>query len=236
MKIAITGFAGAGKDTVAGFMKELLEQSETPVKVDRFAAPLKGAAASLFGESFDNRDVKEQFVVVHRQDLLDAIERLSAMLDNRYDLLTPALEHFDAYRSRVQPMRYALSPREFQKVMGTNVVRRINPDAWAERVYRKDTSDSVLLIPDARFLNEINPADHVLLVYNGTSQQPREALHESEHLAFDLSALVESHTGWPMRSMTLYKGKHIRVVDNRNSKEYLAEMSSRILNSILRGQ
>lgn len=236
MKIAITGFAGAGKDTVAGFMKALLEQSETPVEIDRFAAPLKGAAASLFGETFDDRDVKEQFVVVHRHDLLAAIGRLSAMLDNRYDLLTPALEHFDAYRSRVQPMRYALSPREFQKVMGTNVVRRISPDAWAERVYRKDTSDSVMLIPDARFLNEINPADYVLLVYNGPSQQPRDSLHESEHLAFDLSERVDDQLGWPRKSMVQYKGKYIRVVDNLHSKESLELESSRILNSIMRGQ
>lgn len=236
MKIAIAGFAGAGKDTVAGFMKELLEQSETPVEIDRFAAPLKGAAASLFGESFDNRDVKEQFVVVHRQELLEAIERLSVMLGNRYDILTPALDAFDAYRSRVQPMRYSMSPREFQKVIGTDVVRKINDNAFAERVFQKDTSDSVMLIPDARFDNEINPADAAVFVYNGVTLCKKEDLHRSEWLACDLTHVVDAHVGWPHQSMVQYKGKWVYIVDNCNTKEYLESEASRVLQAILRSK
>jgi hypothetical protein len=126
--ISLSGLAGAGKDTVADFLC-----SEYGYQRISFAAPLKDAAAAIFG--WDRE-----------------------MLEGRTGENRQAREAPDAFwAERLGKPNF--SPRRALQELGTDVFRtHFHPDIWLtslENKVRKAGSDERFVITDCRFENEL---------------------------------------------------------------------------------
>lgn len=184
MKIGIIGCAGAGKDTVADIICKL----NPKFSVARFAEPLKYAARRAFGDRYDDRDVKEVRIPV-TEDLADAL------LLAAYDMCNRKLQFSDEELDKAGEL-YAeierfyvgseISPREYQQILGTEVVRKVRDTAFVDAVACRG-GDTV--VPDVRFSNEANVFDLLLYVYRPDS--PRVANHVSEQLARNIAEEIE---------------------------------------------
>ena len=184
MKIGIIGCAGAGKDTVANIICKL----NPKFSVARFAEPLKYAARRAFGERFDDRDVKEVRIPV-TEELADTL------LLAAYDMCNRKLQFSDEELDKAGEL-YAeierfyvgseISPREYQQILGTEVVRKVRDTAFVDAVAFRG-GDTV--VPDVRFSNEANVFDLLLYVYRPDS--PRVANHASEQLARNIAEEIE---------------------------------------------
>lgn len=175
MKVGILGLAGAGKDTFANMLLEHLPD----FKIDRYARPLKELTCRIFGltmEEVEDRVIKEKPVQVSRDVMIQEVfKTLSCSLHFTDEELDKAselfFEHFQSAR--------AMSPREFQKIFGTDVVRAVKPTAWVDRLHSVQGN---LIVPDVRFENEL--CDINFLVMGATGIQ--RPAHPSEHYAWDL--------------------------------------------------
>lgn len=170
-KIGLVGLAGSGKDESAKIIQELLPT----YKIDRYAGLLKETARTVFGDNFDDRDVKEVPVEVNWYKMSTALITLRKKL---------GLGDFDAscFNSLCQRHLFTfepMSPREFQQLLGTEIGRRINPDIWVNYIKRKDEN---LIIPDVRFDNEL--VDFNILITR--HPVPKGTLHSSEVFAAEL--------------------------------------------------
>lgn len=183
MKIGFVGLAGAGKDTAA----EILAAG-IGYKIDRFAAPLKAAAELVFGPDFDKREVKE--VPVHItlglfDDMMDAAFACSyALFGDDQAKLNSAGVLFDRVFAVYDPMRLEpvefISPRTFQQLLGTEVMRQVKDSCFRDRLFTLDN----VLIPDVRFANELDVCDKVfLIVREGQPVPDVTKVHVSEVLA-----------------------------------------------------
>lgn len=180
MKVGILGLAGSGKDTFANMLLEHLPD----FKIDRYARPLKELTCRIFGltmEEVEDRVIKEKPVQVSRDVMIQEVfGTLSAVLNFTDEELDKAselfFEHFQSAR--------AMSPREFQQVFGTDVVRAVKPTAWVDRLHSVQGN---LIVPDVRFENEL--CDMNLLIIR-QHDLPRP-VHTSEHYAWDLGFSAE---------------------------------------------
>lgn len=175
MKIGILGLAGAGKDTFANMLLEHLPD----FKIDRYARPLKELTCRIFGltmEEVEDRVIKEKPVQVSRdvmvQEVFGTLSGVLKFTDEELDKASELFfEHFQSAR--------AISPREFQQIFGTDVVRAVKPTAWVDRL---QSVQGNLIVPDVRFENEL--CDYNILVerFYDVPKPP----HKSEHYAWDL--------------------------------------------------
>lgn len=173
--ISILGLVGAGKDTFAAELQKHLPD----YTIDRYARPLKVLTADIYGctlADLEDRVFKEKPQQVPRDVMLDKV--FSCLVDvlefndEQLDISSELFfEHFSSSR--------AIAPREFQQIFGTDIVRAVKPNAWVDCVRGQDKN---LILPDARFLNEVGDVN--ILVQRFTDI-PRPA-HSSEHLAWDL--------------------------------------------------
>lgn len=178
MKIGILGLAGAGKDTIATKISK-----ELGLSIDRYAAPLKQAALRVFGESFDDRAAKDIAVpwsgTIRQSNGSFAASEMCRDLGFYEDEMLKAgelyYEHIDYLRS--------MSPRRYQQLLGTQLVRTVKPNAFVKRIASKD----LIVVPDVRFDNEL--LDINLFVYRPDIEYKD---HESEKLAQELQDLVQS--------------------------------------------
>ncbi|WEM05749.1 dNMP kinase [Acinetobacter phage vB_AP_P1489] len=182
-KIGLIGLAGAGKDTVAVILQEALKDIGQEFEIDRYASILKEAARQVFGENFDDRDVKEETVFVTPQlwdKLWDAVDYTALNVadgeqyisGHMYDLLmTKADEVFGSLTW--------ISPRLFQQLLGTEVGRAIDANIWVNYLKNQDRN---LIIPDVRFDNEL--VDFNILITR--HPVPKGKLHSSEVFAAEL--------------------------------------------------
>ena len=175
MKIGILGLAGSGKDTFANMLLEHLPD----FKIDRYARPLKELTCRIFNltmEEVEDRVIKEKPVQVSRDtmvhEVFDTLNNVLNFTDEELDKASELyFEHFQSTR--------AMSPREFQQIFGTDVVRAVKPTAWVDRLHSVQGS---LIVPDVRFENEL--CDYNILVLK-EFETPRPQ-HTSEHYAWDL--------------------------------------------------
>lgn len=191
MKIGILGVAGAGKDTFA----ELFLKHRPEFQLMRFAQPLKKAAEHVFGVDFDDRAVKEVPVEVTRE-LYDRMVE-GAMLccsdlgfteqeENEASLyFFEVFQHMDPFVQDEDEMAH-ISPRLYQQLLGTEVIRKARDSAFVDRV-RNQRGDGV--IADCRFGNELPAADALVLVVRPSVFPDTRPEHKSEHLAWDLTDL-----------------------------------------------
>ena len=183
MKIGLIGLAGAGKDTAALLIQKILADNGRAYKIDRFAKPLKDAAREVFGDTFDDRDVKEVPVKVDQDTMIEASFKAlrkcrlnDAEMDKASELFFEHLGFCDY-----------MSPRKFQQLLGTEVGRATRSTVWSDRI-TKSTVD--LIVPDVRFDGEV--VDYNILI----TRHPVGvgSVHASEVLATEMQlGLNESY-------------------------------------------
>lgn len=175
IKVGILGLAGAGKDTFANMLLEHLPD----FKIDRYARPLKELTCRIFNltmQEVEDRVIKEKPKQVSRdvmiQEVFSTLSDVLHFTDEEMDKASELFfEHFQSAR--------AMSPREFQQIFGTDVVRAVKPTAWVDRL--QSVQDN-LIVPDVRFENELCDVNYLLTRFEDV---PRP-IHPSEHYAWDL--------------------------------------------------
>lgn len=151
MKLGFIGLPESGKDTAAEILQRVLREQGFEFEVKKYAGLLKEATRLAFGDNFDDRDVKEERVFVTPEladKIIDATDYIWVKLD-----LDP--EHFELYNDlcvKHIDSKTWISPREFQQLLGTDVVRAIDPDAWVNYLKREDGN---FIVSDVRFTNEL---------------------------------------------------------------------------------
>ncbi|UAW09957.1 dNMP kinase [Acinetobacter phage APK86] len=177
-KVGLIGLAGAGKDTVAVILQEALKERGQVFEIDRYAGLLKETAKAVFGDNFDDRDVKEVMVPFNDKlkrkasyELLYLSGKLNLNVMQCSLYADLCLEHF-AHLDEI-------SPRLFQQLLGTEVGRAIDPDIWVNYLKNQDRN---LIIPDVRFGNE--DVDFNILITR--HPVPKGKLHASEVFAAEL--------------------------------------------------
>lgn len=176
MKIGLIGLAGAGKDTAAEILQRILAEHGKTYKIDRFAKPLKEAAREVFGDKFDDRDVKEVPVKVDQDIMIEASFKALRSCRLTEDEMDKASELFFDHLGFCD----FLSPRKYQQLLGTEVGRATRSTVWSDRITK---SKANLLIPDVRFVGEM--VEHNILIvrkpigFLGT-------VHSSELLATEM--------------------------------------------------
>lgn len=171
-RIGITGLAGAGKDTVGAI---LAEHMPAYYKTS-YAAPLRRAAAMLFGHSDESLKSTPVYVnaKAHRH-LVQAIEHLCAEMQLPYGVLMQECNDLLEQRS--------LSPRKFMQMLGS-AVRRIDEDAFIKHL---QTQPQRQIVCDVRFPNELCDVNILVVRPECAAMQ-----HPSEQYAKDLTDAVLS--------------------------------------------
>lgn len=185
MKIGLVGLAGSGKDTVAILLRELLSDQGHVFEIDRYASLLKKCALVVFGDTFDDRDVKEELVFVTPEladrmiDATDYCQLCLGLNPDEFEIFNDlCVKHLDSLTW--------VSPRLFQQLLGTEVGRTLNPNVWRDHLQNKEGN---LIVPDVRFANEL--CDFNILVRR--HEVPKGVVHSSEALAVDCMTQVIGH-------------------------------------------
>lgn len=182
--VGFTGYAGAGKDTLAAFVRDGLDAVAVPVKMVSFANPIREIAKTL-GFSPYERESKEAVKSVAFFDfeysLMEAIEeQLSGLVleDDLAQLFAFTLEELKEQGCLVGDT-LTISPRRLCQIIGTEGGRRVSERFW-EDVLLNDVGDfeGVALVTDVRFPNEADVCDNV--VYVERKGCVPVAAHESE--------------------------------------------------------
>ena len=192
LKIGLLGLASAGKDTAAEILQRVLAEQGMCFPIMKYAGLLKEATRLAFGDNFDDRDVKEERVFV-TPDLADKIIDAT---DYVWLKLGFSQEHFEIFNDlcvQCIDSKTWISPREFQQLLGTDVVRAIDPDAWVN--YLK-SEDGNFIVSDVRFTNEL--VDYNVLLWRTDICQDDAGVlgHSSEKLAWQCMLDVQ-HTDAP---------------------------------------
>ena len=149
--IGLLGLAGSGKDTAAEILQRVLHEQGIHFEIKKYAGLLKEATRLAFGDTFDDRDVKEERVFVTpalADNIIDATDYIWLKLgfgQEHFELFNDlCIKHIDS--------KTWMSPREFQQLLGTEVIRTIDPDAWVKYLTEQDGN---YIISDVRFANEL---------------------------------------------------------------------------------
>lgn len=185
MKLGLLGLAGSGKDTAAEILQRVLLEQGFEFEIKKYAGLLKEATRLAFGDTFDDRDVKEEQVFVTptlADKIIDATDYIWLKLgfgQEHFELFNDlCIKHIDS--------KTWMSPREFQQLLGTDVVRAIDPDAWVKYLTEQDGN---YIISDVRFANEL--VDYNVLLWRNSGGACM--WHKSE--AFALTLMSDVHTG-----------------------------------------
>ena len=183
--IGLLGLAGSGKDTAAEILQRVLHEQGMHFEIKKYAGLLKEATRLAFGDNFDDRDVKEERVFVTpalADKIIDATDYIWLKLgfgQEHFELFNDlCIKHIDS--------RTWMSPREFQQLLGTDVIRAIDPDAWVKYLTGQDGN---YIISDVRFANEL--VDYNVLLWRNSGGACM--WHKSE--AFALTLMSDVHTG-----------------------------------------
>ena len=183
IKIGICGLAGSGKDTAALILRRVLYEQGKSFEIDRYAALLKKCAQLAFGDTFDDRDVKEELVFV-TPDLADRMIDATDYCQLELGLSPDEFEIWNDLCTKHLDSLTWVSPRLFQQLLGTEVGRTFNPSIWVDYLQNKDKD---LIVPDVRFGNE-NTDVTILITRHAV---PQGVLHSSELYAAELQ-LIEN--------------------------------------------
>lgn len=187
-RIILFGLAGAGKDTVAQMLLDKLAAKGNNVVLAKFATTLKQAAQELFGDNFDDRDVKEVAVHVPFGQVIDVCDDVANKLfGNSEETASCILKAIDVFGELLVNGFLEISPRKFQQLLGTEVVRSIEENAWANKTAEETANPNYkYIITDGRFENEL--LDDAILVYIFRPKVDKELVALKEHAseAFNL--------------------------------------------------
>ena len=185
MKLGLLGLAASGKDTAAEILQRVLLEQGFEFEIKKYAGLLKEATRLAFGDNFDDRDVKEERVFVTptlADKIIDATDYIWLKLgfgQEHFELFNDlCIKHIDS--------KTWMSPREFQQLLGTDVIRAIDPDTWVKYLTGQDGN---YIISDVRFANEL--VDYNVLLWRNSGGACM--WHKSE--AFALTLMSDVHTG-----------------------------------------
>lgn len=178
IKLGLLGLAGSGKDTAAEILQRVLREQGLSFEIKKYAGLLKEATRLAFGDNFDARDVKEERVFVTPEladKIIDATDYVWLKLGFDH-------QHFEQYNelcTRLIDSKTWISPRDFQQILGTDVVRTVDPDAWVKYLTEQDGN---FIVSDVRFANEL--LDFNVLLMRGHIP---DVVHGSEAFAKTLT-------------------------------------------------
>ena len=184
-KIGLIGLAGSGKDTTAEILQRILAEQGKHFEIQRYAGLLKECARQVFGENFDDRDVKEELVFV-TPDLADRMIDATDYCQLKLDLNPEQFEIWNSLCKQHLDTLTWVSPRLFQQLLGTEVGRALDPDVWVNYLKHQDKD---MIIPDCRFGNE--DVDFNILITR--HPVPQGTLHASEVYAAELQMCDEPY-------------------------------------------
>jgi len=219
IKIGLMGLAGSGKDTFAELLQAEFKALGLDVEIDRFAAPLKRAAERVFGPKFDDRATKEvpELLTAEQWDRLVDASFLCAVelfgtdeykLDQSSDLHAEVFAKFDPFSLDPLP----LSSRLFQQLLGTEVMRAVDPECFTRRIFN---SKQHVIATDVRFENEATGVANTggvlycLIADRATPESKPE--HVSEHLAWNFTKHCEA----PVRVFRVLNNQDISALAKR---------------------
>lgn len=177
MKLGLLGLAGSGKDVAAEILQRVLHEQGMHFEIKKYAGLLKEATRLAFGDNFDDRDVKEERVFVTptlADKIIDATDYIWLKLgfgQEHFELFNDlCIKHIDS--------KTWMSPRDFQQLLGTEVIRAIDPDAWVKYLTEQDGN---YIVSDVRFANELLDYNVLLIRDN-----PKPDIHSSEGFSASL--------------------------------------------------
>lgn len=224
-RIIIFGLAGAGKDTVSDMIRDKLAAKDLVVVQDRFARLLKETALAVFGSDFDERDVKEVGTIVSTLSLQIACDKMFLKLwpDDvvmRTQATVKLLAVLMPYSTGIN--FYGLSPRKFQQLLGTEVVRSVDANAWANETKARTTGKTYYVVSDGRFKNELlEPTDKLVYVFRSKKEEELKDLagHASEEFNLEL---YQKAVCLDTSTKLEYNGAEFFIIDNLTDFEELA--------------
>ena len=185
LRIGLLGLAASGKDTAAEILQRVLAEQGMCFPILKYAGLLKEATRLAFGDNFDDRDVKEERVFV-TPDLADKIIDATDYIWLKLGFDHEHFELFNDLCTKHIDSKTWMSPRDFQQLLGTDVVRAIDPDAWVKYLTGQDGN---FIVSDVRFANEL--VDYNILLWRNSGGACM--WHKSE--AFALTLMSDVHTG-----------------------------------------
>lgn len=197
MRLGLLGLPEAGKDTAVLILQRVLAEQGMHFEIEKYAGLLKEATRLAFGDNFDDRDVKEERVFVTpdlADKIIDATDYVWLKLwgdDPMY--MEQYFYNFSQLCQKHIDSKTWMSPRDFQQLLGTDVVRAIDPDAWVNYLKREDGN---FIISDVRFTNEL--LDYNVLLWRTDKYLDNSGTnsHSAEGLAWQCMLDVQ-HTDAP---------------------------------------
>lgn len=178
MHVGILGLAGSGKDTFAKMLQEELATLGHCFALESYAKPLKVLTSIIFDLTLDELEDRELKETPKEIDPDYAVQAVFNLLNKTLQFTPEELETASEKYFEVLGNKTYLSPREFQQLFGTDVVRATRSTAWVDYLQAKKGN---LIVTDVRFENELCDYNWVLT----TTPCPRPT-HTSEHFAWDL--------------------------------------------------
>lgn len=179
MHVGILGLVGSGKSTFAKMLQEELTNLGHHFSLESYAKPLKVLTSIIFDLTLDEIEDRELKETPKEIDPDYAIQAVFNLLNKTLQFTPEELETASEKYFEVLGHKTYLSPREFQQLFGTDVVRATKSTAWVDYLQAKKGN---LIVTDVRFENELCDRNFLIMGQTGNSR-PK---HPSEHYAWDL--------------------------------------------------
>ena len=193
MHVGILGLAGSGKDTFAKMLQEELATLGHSFSLESYAKPLKVLTSTIFDLTLDELEDRELKETPKEIDPDYAIQAVFNLLNKTLQFTPEELETASEKYFEVLGNNTYLSPREFQQLFGTDVVRATKSTAWVDYLKSKKGN---LIVTDVRFANEVCDINFLIM----REQYVPKPTHTSEHLAWSL----ENRTEHPINTVDYY--------------------------------
>lgn len=193
MHVGILGLAGSGKDTFAKMLQEELLALGHTFSLESYAKPLKVLTSIIFDLTLDELEDRELKETPKEIDPDYAVQAVFNLLNKTLQFTPEELETASEKYFEVLGNKTYLSPREFQQLFGTDVVRATKSTAWVDYLQAKKGN---LIVTDVRFENELCGMNFLLM----REQYVPEPTHVSEHFAWSL----ENRTEYPINTVDYY--------------------------------
>lgn len=192
--ITLAGKKQVGKDTSAGFIKNIVEHANPGVKVHiaHFADALKEACTSVFGiprSDMESETGKKRLTDVRWPKKLVLYD----LNDKAYNVWLP------------DPNGLFMTVREVLQYVGTEMFRsQMDPDLWVKSIFRRQYGpDDIVVVADCRFPNEADYAKKNGLLVSVQRSTGLEGDQHASEIALDS-----------------YEGYHV-VIENNGSFAHL---------------
>ena len=163
IKLGFSGRKTAGKDFFAGKIHREMSLTGNNVTVLHFATPLKDLASALVA---DDLKLVANWIAVYLTASHWQHHRARRKITR---ILTNIKKHCPDYLETENGKH-----RKLYQYLGTDLFRKVDEDIWVDIMSRrirdlKGHQDSIILIPDVRFPNEVEFCDYVVRVEGGVS-------------------------------------------------------------------